>query len=54
MFYGCNRLQGLNIDGWDVSNVTDMNHMFYYCGFQEIDINSWDVSNVTNIAGMFK
>jgi len=30
-----------------VSNVTDMNSMFFYADFNQ-DISSWSVDNVTN------
>ncbi|RDU55877.1 BspA family leucine-rich repeat surface protein [Helicobacter sp. MIT 00-7814] len=41
------------IETWDVSNVTDMSFMFYYCeGFNE-DLSAWDVSNVVDMCGMF-
>ena len=36
----------------DVSQVTDMNHLFDESGF-EGDISNWDVSNVTNMEYMF-
>ena len=41
-----------DISLWDVSNVTDMNHMFYNSQFQG-DISRWDVSNVTDMNFMF-
>ena len=40
------------IESWDVSNVEDMSHMFYYSYFNQ-DISSWDVSNVKYMKGMF-
>ncbi len=40
------------IESWDVSNVEDMSHMFYYSYFNQ-DISSWDVSNVKIMSGMF-
>ena len=56
-----------DISGWDVSNVTNMTHMFSMdlawagneaagAGVQSIfnqDISGWDVSNVTVMQGMF-
>ena len=36
-----------NISQWDVSNVTDMTYMFYWCKKFNKDISNWDVSNVT-------
>ena len=49
-----------DISTWDVSQVTDMSHLFYddlvassyFNNFNE-DLNSWDVSNVTNMAHAF-
>ncbi|CDZ18138.1 BspA family leucine-rich repeat surface protein [Mycoplasma capricolum subsp. capripneumoniae] len=44
------------IDGiqyWDTSNVTDMNHMFYWCADFNQDISSWNTSNVKNMQSMF-
>ena len=31
-----------NIGNWDVSNVTDMNHMFAFCQNFNQDLNNWD------------
>ena len=43
-----------DISNWDVSNVTNMRRMFFYCKEFNKDISLWDVSNVTNMSGMFK
>ncbi|WP_217495876.1 BspA family leucine-rich repeat surface protein [Mangrovivirga cuniculi] len=42
-----------DISTWDVSNVVDMQHMFFYAEFFNSDISNWDVSNVTNMESMF-
>jgi len=42
-----------SINGWDVSNVTDMEYLFYNKNTFNQNIESWDVSNVTKMRGMF-
>jgi surface protein len=46
-----------NISSWDVSNVTNMESMFYTDIYYQSKFNqpigNWDVSNVTNMDGMF-
>ena len=42
-----------DVSKWDVSNVTNMNHMFYYCKNFDCDLSNWDVSNVTTMKYMF-
>jgi len=41
------------IGNWDVSNVTNMESVFWGAGSFNGDISTWDVSNVTNMGGMF-
>ena len=45
-----------NLNDIDVSNITDMSHLFRY-GFPDhfifLEMDEWDVSNVTKMAGMF-
>ncbi len=41
-----------DISEWDVSNVTNMSHMFEN-GWFNGDISKWDVSNVKSMAHMF-
>ena len=45
----------IDISDWNVSNITNMSYMFYYCEELESvgDISKWDVSNVTNMRSMF-
>ncbi len=43
----------VNIASWDVSNVTDMNHMFAEAVVFNQDIGGWNVSSVTDMNNMF-
>lgn len=43
----------LNIENWNVSNVTNMNSMFAGCRLFNQPLNNWNVSNVTNMKMMF-
>ena len=42
-----------DIGYWDVSNVTNMNSMFFKNRKFNQDLSAWDVSSVTNMLGMF-
>ena len=42
-----------DVSKWDVSNVTNMNHMFFYCKNFDCDLSNWDVSNATDMNTMF-
>ena len=45
-----------DLSSWDVSNVTNMQSLFYYTSFNNSGsphISGWDVSNVTNMLGIF-
>ena len=37
-----------DISSWDVSNVTNMQTMFWLAAAYNQDLSGWDVSNVTN------
>ena len=43
-----------NINYWDVSNVTDMSHLFSQKNKFDTDISGWDVINVTTMESMFE
>ena len=48
-------IRNIEIDEWDVSNVTNMNSMFAYCRkFEGDGLENWDMSNVRDISNMFK
>ena len=43
-----------NVSSWDVSNVTNMEFMFYKCSmFTDKGLENWDVSKVTDMRYMF-
>jgi surface protein len=53
LFYKLN-IENIKIDQWDVSNVTNMEGMFYECSnFEGNGLENWDVSNVTTMEDMF-
>lgn len=43
-----------DVSEWDVSNVIDMDYMFYNLRKFDCDISNWDVSNVIHAKGIFK
>jgi surface protein len=54
-FHRCKNLQVTAIDVPNLSQVTDMPHMFFECTNlnSPTNMNNWNVSNVTNMAFMF-
>ena len=42
-----------DISGWDVSNVRDMEKMFWGAKYFNGDLSKWNVSNVTSMDSMF-
>ena len=42
-----------DISLWNVSNVTNMQYMFYKCKQVSCDLSKWDVSNVIDMHNMF-
>ncbi|EGC01673.1 BspA family leucine-rich repeat surface protein [Ruminococcus albus] len=54
MFYYCNYLREIDINGFDTSKVTDMSNMFYCCcNLKWLDLSGFNTSNVTDMSGMF-
>ena len=53
-FFNCKNMDfAKGIDTPDVSQVTNMENMFYYCSAFNQPLNNWDVSKVTNMENMF-
>lgn len=50
-----NEIETIDLTGWDTSNVTNMNNMFWYCKKlkEVIGIENLDVSNVTTFGSLF-
>ncbi len=53
-FYGCSNLAGQAIDNPDLSNVTDMNSMFFNAAVFNQNIGTWDTDNVIDMNSMFR
>lgn len=55
MFYGCQKLENLDINCIKTDNVTNMNSMFRNCyNLENLDLSSFNTTNVTNMTGMFQ
>lgn len=52
MFFHC-KLFNADLDKWDVSNVTDMNHMFYGAVKFNGRVANWNTKKVTNTSSQF-
>ena len=53
-FQHCNNMQfAATVGTPDLSNVTNMEYMFYNCSAFNQDISGWDVSKVTNMGNIF-
>ena len=46
-------LQRIDISKWNVSNVENMDYMFFGCWNINMDLSSWDVSKVKSMESMF-
>ena len=45
--------ENFNVSGWNVSNVEDMQYMFYNCKNFNCNLNNWNVSKVKDMEYMF-
>ena len=53
MFFGCSKLDHLDISGLNTEKVRDMSQMFSNCGTAKLDLRSFDTSNVETMDSMF-
>ena len=54
MFDNNHTLTYINLSGWDVSNVTDFDYMFYGCNMlKKIDLTGWKINKNANCDNMF-
>ena len=55
LFYWCNGLTSLCVDGLVTSNITDMNFAFYVCSkLKNLDLSTWVTSKVRSTMRMFE
>jgi surface protein len=53
-FYGCSKLEKINMNRCDVSNVTDMSYMFHGCtSLVDIDATLWHTASLKDTSYMF-
>ena len=53
LFKNSNRKDFSGIEHWNVSNVTNMEGMFWGAKYFNVNISTWNTSNVTNMSFMF-
>ena len=54
MLKGCKALTSVDTTGWDTSNITNMDSMFWDCNaLTNLDVSKWDTSKVTGMGAMF-
>lgn len=54
MFYGCKRLENVELSNLDASNATNMSFMFDDCSsLTSLDLSGWDASRVISMYALF-
>ena len=54
VFYKCNNLENLNLDGIITDGITSMQDIFFDCSsLKSLDLSSWDVSELNNLHQTF-
>ena len=54
MFSSCDKLDKLNLSGWNTAQVRDMSDMFYGCSeLGELDLSGFVFAAEVDVTGMF-
>ena len=54
MFFNCDKLEEIDVSGWNTKNLTNTWGMFWYCNaLKTLDLSSWDTSSLTSTGYMF-
>lgn len=54
MFWGCSKLESIDVSGFNTTKVTDMTSMFGTCSsLKSLDVTNFKTDNVTRMASMF-
>jgi surface protein len=53
MFTDCSALSTLNVNSFDVTNITGLNSMFYKCSLTTLDLSNWEPINAQSTSHMF-
>lgn len=54
-FAFCDSLEEINVNNWDVSNVSNFSIMFLYCRkLNELNLGNWKTKNAVNLRSMFE
>lgn len=54
LFWGMDNLKSVNVEVFDMSQVTDVSDMFKGCkSLEYVNVSGWDMSNVTSTFGLF-
>ena len=55
MFCDCEKLESLDVSGFDTRNVISMEEMFWNCkNLKKLDVSGFDIRNVTDMENMFE
>ena len=54
MFYGCKKLNNIDVSNFNSSNCNSIKYMYYQCeNIKLIDMINWDMSNISDISYLF-